>query len=63
MARKLRLAAQEGLFNVFCGECIVGALTEDSLMRSIKLFGTEVIPALRDFDPVEDSLRHPTPQI
>ena len=63
VARKLRSAAQEGLFNVFCGEFNVGSLTEDSLMRSIKLFGTEVIPALRDFDPVEDSLRHPTPQI
>ena len=48
VARKLRSAAQEGLFNVFCGEFNVGSLTEDSLMRSIKLFGTEVIPALRE---------------
>ena len=29
-------------------------------MRSIRLFGIKVIPALREFDPVEDTLRHPT---
>ena len=59
VALKLKAAAEEGLFNVFCGEFNVGSLPEDALMRSIKLFGTEVIPALRDFDPVEDKLRHP----
>ena len=60
VARKLKSAAEKGLFNVFCGEFNVGSLPEDSLMRSIRLFGTEVIPALREFDPVEDTLRHPT---
>ena len=59
VALKLKAAAEEGLFNVFCGEFNVGSLPEDDLMRSIKLFGTEVIPALRDFDPMEDKLHHP----
>lgn len=59
VARKLKSAAREGLFNVFCGEFNVGSLPEDDLMRSIRLFGTEVIPVLRDFDPVEDALHHP----
>ncbi len=60
VARKLKSAAEKGLFNVFCGEFNVGSLPEDNLMRSIRLFGTKVIPALREFDPVEDTLRHPT---
>ena len=57
VARKLRVAAQEGLFNVFCGEFNVGMLPDEDLMRSIRLFGTEVIPALKDFDPTLDFLR------
>ena len=60
VARKLKSTAEKGLFNVFCGEFNVGSLPEDNLMRSIRLFGTKVIPALREFDPVEDTLRHPT---
>ena len=58
VARKLKAAAEEGLFNVVCGEFNVGtgAMPEEDLMRSIRLFGTEVIPALRDFDPPKDYL-------
>ena len=51
VVRKLKAAAEEGLFNVFCGEFNVGTVPEEDLMRSIRLFGTEVIPALKDFDP------------
>ena len=29
----------------------IGAIEETDLMRSIKLFGNEVIPALREFEP------------
>ena len=48
VARKLKAASTEGLFNVICGEFNVGSLPEDHLMRSIRLFGTEVIPALKE---------------
>ena len=54
VARKLKSGAEEGLFNVVCGEFNVGNLAEKDLMRSIRLFGTEVIPALRDFDPTRE---------
>ena len=56
VVRKLKAAAEEGLFNVFCGEFNVGTVPEADLMRSIRLFGTKVIPALRDFDPTRDYL-------
>ena len=56
VARKLKAAAAEGLFNVLSGEFNIGSIPEDDLMRSIRLFGTEVIPALRDFDPVSEYL-------
>ena len=56
VTRKLKAAAQEGLFNVFSGEFNIGRIPEEDLMRSIRLFGTEVIPALRDFDPASDYL-------
>jgi alkanesulfonate monooxygenase SsuD/methylene tetrahydromethanopterin reductase-like flavin-dependent oxidoreductase (luciferase family) len=49
--RKLREYAVSGVFNTFFGEFNFGNLAEDDLMRSIRLFGTEVIPALRDFEP------------
>jgi len=29
----------------------IGAIEEAELMRSINLFGKEVLPALRDFEP------------
>ena len=51
VARKLRKIADEGVFNTFFGEFNFGQLAEDDLMRSIRLFGTEVIPQLRGFEP------------
>ena len=51
VARKIRAAAEAGLFNVFMGEFNFTDLPEDALMRSIRLFGEQVIPALRDFEP------------
>ena len=44
-------AAQAGLFNVFLGEFNFSDLPEADLMRSIRLFGELVIPALRDYEP------------
>lgn len=51
VARKLKDFAANGMFNTFFGEFNFGNLPEDDLMRSIRLFGTEVIPALRGFEP------------
>ena len=39
------------LFNTVLGEFNFGAMAEEDVMRSIKLFGSEVIPALRGFQP------------
>ena len=50
---QIKHAASEGVFNTVLGEFNIGAIAEDDLMRSIKLFGNEVIPALRDFRPYE----------
>jgi alkanesulfonate monooxygenase SsuD/methylene tetrahydromethanopterin reductase-like flavin-dependent oxidoreductase (luciferase family) len=51
VAKKLRTYAEEGLFNVFMGEFNFGELAEDDLLRSIRLFGAEVIPRLRSYEP------------
>jgi alkanesulfonate monooxygenase SsuD/methylene tetrahydromethanopterin reductase-like flavin-dependent oxidoreductase (luciferase family) len=51
VAKKLRKAADEGLFNTFMGEFNFADLPEPDLMRSIRLFGEKVIPALRDYEP------------
>jgi alkanesulfonate monooxygenase SsuD/methylene tetrahydromethanopterin reductase-like flavin-dependent oxidoreductase (luciferase family) len=51
VADKLRRAAEVGMFNTFMGEFNFADLPEADLMRSIRLFGTEVIPRLRDFSP------------
>jgi alkanesulfonate monooxygenase SsuD/methylene tetrahydromethanopterin reductase-like flavin-dependent oxidoreductase (luciferase family) len=51
VAKKLRQYATEGLFNVFMGEFNFGELAEEDLLRSIRLFGEEVIPKLRDYEP------------
>jgi alkanesulfonate monooxygenase SsuD/methylene tetrahydromethanopterin reductase-like flavin-dependent oxidoreductase (luciferase family) len=51
VTRKLRKAAEEGLFNTFLGEFNFSDLPEDDLMRSIRLFGERVMPALRDYEP------------
>ena len=49
--RQIKTAAGEGLFNTVLGEFNIGDIEEPDLMRSITLFGKEVIAALRGFDP------------
>jgi alkanesulfonate monooxygenase SsuD/methylene tetrahydromethanopterin reductase-like flavin-dependent oxidoreductase (luciferase family) len=51
VAAKIRAAAETGVFNVFMGEFNFADLPEDALLRSIRLFGEQVIPALRGFEP------------
>jgi alkanesulfonate monooxygenase SsuD/methylene tetrahydromethanopterin reductase-like flavin-dependent oxidoreductase (luciferase family) len=51
VAAKIRAAAEAGMFNVFLGEFNFADLPEDAMLRSIRLFGEKVIPALRDFEP------------
>jgi alkanesulfonate monooxygenase SsuD/methylene tetrahydromethanopterin reductase-like flavin-dependent oxidoreductase (luciferase family) len=51
VARKIQAAAQTGVFNVFMGEFNFSDLPEAELLRSIRLFGEKVIPALRDYAP------------
>jgi alkanesulfonate monooxygenase SsuD/methylene tetrahydromethanopterin reductase-like flavin-dependent oxidoreductase (luciferase family) len=51
VAAKIRAAADAGVFNVFMGEFNFSDLPEDDLMRSIRLFGEKVIPALRGHEP------------
>lgn len=51
VAAKLQAYASEGMFNTFFGEFNFGDLAEDDVMRSIRLFGNEVMPRLRDFEP------------
>ena len=51
VAAKLRRWAGEGSFNTFFGEFNFGNLAEADVMRSLRLFGSEVIPKLRGFKP------------
>jgi alkanesulfonate monooxygenase SsuD/methylene tetrahydromethanopterin reductase-like flavin-dependent oxidoreductase (luciferase family) len=51
VARKLKEHSVSGVFNTFFGEFNFGAMPEEDLMRSIRLFGTEVAPQLRSFEP------------
>ncbi len=51
VTEKIKAAATEGVFNTILGEFNIGDIAEDDLMRSIRLFGTEVLPALRSFEP------------
>ena len=51
VTRKLRKAAEIGFFNTFMGEFNFADLPEADLMRSIRLFGEKVMPALRDYEP------------
>lgn len=51
VTRKLHKAAEEGLFNTFMGEFNFSDLPEEDLMRSIRLFGEKVMPALKDYEP------------
>ncbi len=51
VAARIRAAASEGSFNTLFCEFNFGDLNEADLMRSIRLFGEQVIPALRDYEP------------
>jgi alkanesulfonate monooxygenase SsuD/methylene tetrahydromethanopterin reductase-like flavin-dependent oxidoreductase (luciferase family) len=51
VTKKLRRWAEEGSFNTFFGEFNFGNLAEADVLRSIRLFGTEVIPQLRAYEP------------
>jgi alkanesulfonate monooxygenase SsuD/methylene tetrahydromethanopterin reductase-like flavin-dependent oxidoreductase (luciferase family) len=51
VAKKLRKAAEVGFFNTFFGEFNFADLPEADLLRSIRLFGEQVMPALRDYEP------------
>jgi len=51
VADRIKAAAAEGLFNTVFAEFNLGWLEEEDLMRSIKLFGEQVIPRIRDFQP------------
>jgi len=51
VAAKLKSFAEAGHFNTFMGEFNFGQLAESDLMRSIRLFGEHVVPALRGFEP------------
>ena len=51
VAGKIRAAAKSGIFNTFMGEFNFSDLPESDLMRSIRLFGEKVIPALRSYQP------------
>ncbi|HEX6511141.1 MAG TPA: LLM class flavin-dependent oxidoreductase [Chloroflexota bacterium] len=52
VARRIREAAEEGMFDTLLGEFNFGTMPEEDLQRSIRLFGTEVMPALRDLQPI-----------
>ena len=51
VAKKIHATALSGIFNVFMGEFNFSDLPEADLMRSIRLFGEKVIPALRAYEP------------
>jgi alkanesulfonate monooxygenase SsuD/methylene tetrahydromethanopterin reductase-like flavin-dependent oxidoreductase (luciferase family) len=51
VVRNIRRAAEEGMVNTMLCELNFGAMSDEDLKRSITLFGTQVIPALRSFEP------------
>ena len=51
VVRQIRAASAEGMFNSVFAEFNMGWLEEEDLMRSIRLFGTEVMTELRNFEP------------
>ena len=51
VTRQLKQAAGAGVFNTFMGEHSFADLREENLMRSMRLFGEQVIAVLRDFEP------------
>ena len=50
VTQRIRDAAHEGMFNTMMCEFNIGSIPEEDLMRSIRLFGTQVMPALRDLE-------------
>jgi alkanesulfonate monooxygenase SsuD/methylene tetrahydromethanopterin reductase-like flavin-dependent oxidoreductase (luciferase family) len=51
VAEQLHRAAEVGIFNTFMGEFNFADLPEADLLRSIRLFGEKVIPALSGYEP------------
>jgi alkanesulfonate monooxygenase SsuD/methylene tetrahydromethanopterin reductase-like flavin-dependent oxidoreductase (luciferase family) len=51
VAQKLRDQAEDGVFNTFFGEFNFADLPEENLLSSIRLFGEQVMPKLRDYEP------------
>ena len=51
VAKKLKAWAEQGSFNTFFGEFNFGELSEADVLNSIRLFGEEVIPQLREYEP------------
>jgi alkanesulfonate monooxygenase SsuD/methylene tetrahydromethanopterin reductase-like flavin-dependent oxidoreductase (luciferase family) len=51
VVEQIKSAASEGVFNTVMAEFNFAMMAEEDLMHSIDLFGREVIPALRDFEP------------
>jgi alkanesulfonate monooxygenase SsuD/methylene tetrahydromethanopterin reductase-like flavin-dependent oxidoreductase (luciferase family) len=51
VVQRVKAAAAEGVFNTLLGEFNFGMLAEEQVLRSIRLFGEEVIPRLRDYEP------------
>jgi len=49
---KIRAAAEAGVFNI-SGRIQFLDLPEPELLRSIRLFGEKVIPALRGYEPFD----------
>jgi alkanesulfonate monooxygenase SsuD/methylene tetrahydromethanopterin reductase-like flavin-dependent oxidoreductase (luciferase family) len=51
VARQITAAAREGQFNTLLAELNIGMLSTAELSASATLFATEVMPALREFEP------------
>jgi alkanesulfonate monooxygenase SsuD/methylene tetrahydromethanopterin reductase-like flavin-dependent oxidoreductase (luciferase family) len=51
VAQRVKAAASEGLFNTLLAEFNFGDMGAEDLMRSIRLFGSDVLPSLRSFEP------------
>jgi alkanesulfonate monooxygenase SsuD/methylene tetrahydromethanopterin reductase-like flavin-dependent oxidoreductase (luciferase family) len=52
VTRQIQLASTEGFFNVVECEFNLGGLDEESVSRSIRLFGHHVLPSLHAFEPL-----------
>ncbi len=51
VTKRIRDAAAEGMFNTVMCEFNIGSISEEQLLNSIRLFGENVIPALRSYEP------------